>query len=51
MPQTNLRKLLGLTLGIKLTFEKHFLNVYKTVSKTIGFMRKLQRVLPRITLE
>ena len=38
------------TLDLKLTFEEHPLNVFKTVNRTIGLMRKLQSVLPRITL-
>ena len=48
--QTNSRKHLGDTLDLKLTFEKHLLNVYKTVNRTIGFMCKLQSVLSRINL-
>ena len=48
--QTNSQKHLGVTLDLKLTFEEHLLNVFKTVDRTIGFMRKLQSVLPRITL-
>ena len=51
MSQTNSRKHLGVTLDLKLIFEKHLLNIYKTVNKTIGLMCKLQSVLPRITLE
>ena len=50
MSQTNSQKYLGVTLDLKLTFEKHLLNFYKTGNKTIGLMRKLQRVLPRIVL-
>ena len=41
---------MGVTLDLKLTFEKHLLNAFKTVNRTIGLMRKLQSVLPRITL-
>ena len=48
--QTNSQKHLGATLDLKLTFEEHLRNVFKTVSRTIGLMRKLQSVLPRITL-
>ena len=51
MSQTNSRKHLGVTLDLKLIFEKHLLNVYKTVNKTTGLICKLQSVLPRITLE
>ena len=50
MSQTNSQKYLGVTLDLKLTFEEHLLNVFKTVNRTIGLMRKLQSVLPRITL-
>ena len=50
MSQTNSQKHLGATLDLKLTFEEHLLNVFKTVNRTIGLMRKLQSVLPRITL-
>ena len=48
--QTNSQKHLGVTLDLKLTFEEHLLNVIKTVNRTTGLMRKLQSVLPRITL-
>ena len=48
--QTNSQKHLGVTLDLKLTFEEHLLNVFETVNRTIDLMRKLQSVLPRITL-
>ena len=48
--QTNSQKHLGVTLDLKLTFEEHLLDVFKTVDRTVGLMRKLQSVLPRITL-
>ena len=48
--QTNSPKHLGVTLDLKLTFEEHLLNVFKTVNRTVGFIGKLQNVLPRITL-
>ena len=48
--QTNSQKYFGITLDLKPTFEEHLLNVFKTVNRTIGLMRKLQSVLPRITL-
>ena len=41
---------MGVTLDLKLTFEEHLLNVFKTVNRTIGLIRKLQNVLPRISL-
>ena len=50
MSQTNSQKLLAVTFQLKLTFEEHLANVFKTVHRTIGLMRKLQSVLPRITL-
>ena len=50
MSQTNSQKHLGVTLDLKLTFEEHLLNVFKTVNRTIGLIRKLQKILPRITL-
>ena len=46
--QTNSQKHLGVTLDLKLTLE--CLNVFKTVNTTIGLIRKLQNVLPRIYL-
>ena len=48
--QTNSQRQLGVTLDLKLTFEEHLLNVFKTVNITLGLMHKLQNVLPRITL-
>ena len=39
--QTNSQKHLDVTLDLKLTFEEHLLNVFKTVNRTIGLMRKL----------
>ena len=48
--QTNSQKHLGVPLDLKLTFEEDLLNVFKTVNRTIGLKRKLQSVLPRITL-
>ena len=48
--QTNSQKHLRVTLDLKLTFEAHLLNVFKTVNRTIGLICKLQNVLPRITL-
>ena len=50
LSQTNSPKHFGVTIDLKLTFEEHFLNIFKTVNRTIGLMRKLQSVLPRITL-
>ena len=50
MSQTNSQKHLGVTLDLKLTFEGHLLNVFKTANRTIDLMRKLQSVLPRTDL-
>ena len=51
MSQTNSQKHLGVTLNFKLSFEEHLVNVFKTVNRTIGLIRKLQNVLPRISLD
>ena len=40
----------GVTLDLKLTFAKQLLNILKKTNRTIGLLRKLQSVLPRITL-
>ena len=48
--QANSQKHLGITLDFKLIFEEHLLNVFKKVNKTIGFLRKLQNLLPITTL-
>ena len=48
--QTNLQKQLGVALDVKLTFEYHLLNVSERCNKTTGLLRKLQSVLPRMTL-
>ena len=48
--QANSQKHLGITLDFKLTFEEHLLNVFKKVNKTIGFLHKLQNLLPRTTI-
>ena len=50
MSQTNSQKHLGVTLDLKLIFEEHLLNVFEKVNRTIGLLRKLQNVLPTITL-
>ena len=48
--QTFSQKQLGVILDFKLTFEDHLSNVSANVNKTIGFLRKLQSLLPRTTL-
>ena len=44
------QKHLRLTLDNRLTFDKHSTNVSNKRSKTIGFLRKLQNILPRSAL-
>ena len=46
----NSQKHLGVILDLKLTFEEHFLNVFKKFNRTIGLLYELQSVLPRTTL-
>ena len=48
--QSNSQKHSGVTLDLKLTFEERILNALKKINRTIGLLRKLQSVLPRITL-
>ena len=50
MSQSNSQKHSGVTLDLKLTFEERILNALKKINRTIGLLRKLQSVLPRITL-
>ena len=47
--QASSQKHLGVTLDVKLTFDKHLNNLNK-VNKTIGLLRKLQNLLSRSTL-
>ena len=48
--QSNSQKHSGVTLDLKLAFEERILNALKKINRTIGLLRKLQSVLPRITL-
>ena len=48
--QTNSQKHLGMQLDKKLNFEEHLKKVESKVNKTIGIIRKLQNVLPRLAL-
>ena len=48
--QTSSQKVLGVTLDVKLIFDKHLNNVLNKVDKTIGLLRKLQNLLSRSTL-
>ena len=48
--QTNTQKYLRMQLDKKLHFEEHFNKVESKVNKTIGIIRKIQKVLPRSAL-
>ena len=48
--QSIYQKHLGLILDSKLTFENHVNMVTNKINKTIGLLRKLQNLLPRIAL-
>ena len=41
------QKHLGLTLDIKLNFSKHIKSITRKISKTLGFLRKFEQILPR----
>ena len=43
--QASSQKLLGVTLDVKLTFDKHLNNVLNKVNKTIGLLCRLQNLL------
>ena len=45
--QSEIQKHLGMFLDSKLDFKEHIQNVFNKVSKTIGLLRKLQKILPR----
>ena len=45
--QSEIQKHLGMFLDSKLHFKEHIQNVFNRVTKTIGFLRKLQKILPR----
>ena len=45
--QSEIQKHLGMFLDLKLDFKEHMQNVLNKISKTIGLLRKLQKVLPR----
>ena len=47
---TSSQKHLGVTLDVKLTFDKHLNNALNKVNKTIGLLRKLQNLLSGSTL-
>ena len=45
--QSEIQKYLGMFLDSKLDFKEHIENVLNKVNKTIGLLRKLQKMLPR----
>ena len=45
--QSEIQKHLGMFLDSKLDFKEHIQNVLSKVSKTIGLLRKLQKILPK----
>ena len=45
--QSEMKKHLEMFLDSKLDFKEHIQNVFNKVSKTIGLLRKLQKILPR----
>ena len=45
--QSEIKKDLGMFLDSKLDFKEHIQNVFNKVGKTMGFLRKLQKLLPR----
>ena len=45
--QTEIQKHLGMFLDSNLDFKEHIKNVLNKVSKTIGMLRKLQKIKPR----
>ena len=48
--QASSQKHLGLRLDNRLTFDEHLTNVSNKIIKTIGLLRKLQSVLPRLAI-
>ena len=48
--QSRTQKHLGMFLGVKLDFQGHLKNIYSKVNKTIGLLRKLHNILPRLLL-
>ena len=45
--QSEIQKHLGMLLDSKLDFREHEKNVFNKISKTIGLLSKLQKILPR----
>ena len=48
--QTSSQKYLGVTLNVKLTFNKHLNNVLNKVNKIIGLLRKLQNFITKTNM-
>ena len=48
--QVRSQKHLGLILDSKLNFQEHLQNILNKVNKTIGLLRKLQNILPLLTI-
>ena len=45
--QSEIQKLLGMFLDSEIDFKEHIQNAFSKVSKTIGLLGKLQKILPR----
>ena len=50
VPKTSLQKHLGMFLDSKLNFSEYLKTVFQKANKTIGLLRKLQTLLPRVPL-
>ena len=48
--QSTTQKHLGILLDVQLDFQGHLKNIYSKVNKTIGLLRKLHNILPRLPL-
>ena len=48
--QTSLQRHLGMFLDIKLDFSEYLKTIFQKTNKTIGLLRKLQTLLPRVPL-
>ena len=50
MIHPTIQKHLVILLGVKLDFQGHLKNIYRTINKIIGLSRKLQNNIPRLPL-
>ena len=50
MTHSTTQKHLGMLLGVKLEFQGHIKNTYRTINKIIGISHKLQNNIPRLPL-